>query len=268
VRGYGSGHRPGAGGQGPGAGQSNTSTPSASPQQAGGTPANRPQDAGAPTDFESSWRKWLHDGFIPNTALPTKTVTAKSDLASSSNSAASQLPAPGSYQVVFRPDASIYDGRFANNGWLQELPKPLTKITWDNVALVSANTATKLGLAPQNYEERDHGREAYVDTIKLTLRDRTIIKSVPAWIMPGQPDDVITIHLGYGRKPVGRVWDTIPDPDSRLPQGGFNAYDVRFSDQPWSASGASVSKTAERFLVASTQAHFTMDGRDLLRASS
>jgi molybdopterin-containing oxidoreductase family iron-sulfur binding subunit len=222
-----------------------------------------------PTDFESWWRKCLHDGFIPNTALPAKTVALKSDWASSLSQAnAGGAPALPGYELVFRPDPSIYDGRFANNGWLQELPKPLTKITWDNVALVSPNTAKKLGLSPQAYEERDHGREAYVDTIKLSLRDRTIIKSVPAWIMPGQPDDVITVHLGYGRKPVGRVWDTIPDPDSRLPQGGFNAYDVRFSDQPWSATGASVSKTAERFLIASTQAHFTMDGRDLLREST
>ena len=91
--------------------------------------------------------------------------------------------------------------------------------------------------------------------------------------MPGQPDDVITIHLGYGRKPAGRVWDTITDPDSRLPQGGFNAYDVRFSDQQWSATGASVSKTTERFLIASTQAHFLMtdetgQNRDILRVSA
>jgi molybdopterin-containing oxidoreductase family iron-sulfur binding subunit len=254
-------------------GQQASLRPNASTQSAGRMPANRPQDAGAPTtgaptDFESWWRKCLHDGFIPNTALPAKTVSLKSDWASSLQSPNTQSPSSNTLEVVFRPDPSIYDGRFANNGWLQELPKPLTKITWDNVALVSPNTAKRLGLSTQAYEEGQHGREAYVDTIKLTLRDRSIIKSVPAWIMPGQPDDVITLHLGYGRKPVGRVWDTIPDPDSRLPQGGFNAYDVRFSDQPWSATGASVSKTAERFLVASTQAHFTMDGRDLLRAST
>ena len=276
VRNYWSGYRTASGSERVQGATSSNGFGSPSTQSPGRMPANRPQDAGAPTssaptDFESWWRKCLHDGFIPNTALPTKTVALKSDWASSlSQSNAGGAPAlqSNTYEVVFRPDPSIYDGRFANNGWLQELPKPLTKITWDNVALVSPNTAKKLGLSPQAYEERDHGREAYVDTIKLTLRDRTIVKSVPAWIMPGQPDDVITIHLGYGRKPVGRVWDTIPDPDSRLPQGGFNAYDVRFSDQPWSATGASVSKIAERFLIASTQAHFTMDGRDLLREST
>jgi molybdopterin-containing oxidoreductase family iron-sulfur binding subunit len=242
-----------------------------------GNPDESGQDAGAPagapTDFESAWRKWLHDGFIPNTALPTKTVTAKADLSSPLSSPGSQSPAPGSYEVVFRPDPSIYDGRFANNGWLQELPRPLTKITWDNVALVSPNTAKKLGLAPQAYEERDHGRECYVDTIKITLRNQTIAKTVPAWVMPGQPDDVIGLYLGYGRNPVGKVWNTITDPDTRLPQGGFNAYDIRFADQPWSATGASVSKTAERFLIASTQAHFMMtdpqgNNRDILRVNS
>src|SRR5207237_749309 len=235
VRNYWSGQRTGVRSQ-----ESGVSIGSGSDriQSAGMMPANRPQNAGAPVsaptapaDFESWWRKCLHDGFIPNTALAPKTVSAKADLANSLSQNSGGTPAyPGSYEVIFRPDPSIYDGRFANNGWLQELPKPLTKITWDNVALVSPNTAKQLGLSAQAYEEGKHGREAYVDTIKLTLRDRTIIKSVPAWIMPGQPDDVITIHLGYGSKPVGRVWDTIPDPDSRLPPGGFNAYDVRFYD--------------------------------------
>ena len=245
-------------------------TPANPTQSPGGPTANRAQDAAVPsatTDFETWWRKCLHDGFVPNTALSTKTVSARSELTSSLSQNAPAAQTNG-YEVIFRADPSIHDGRFSNNGWLQELPKPLTKITWDNVAFVSPNTARKLGLSPPAYEERDHGREAYVDTIRLALRDRAITKSVPAWVMPGQPDDVITIHLGYGRKPAGRVWDTIPDPDTRLPQGGFNAYEVRFSDQPWSATGATVSKTAERFLVASTQAHFTMDGRDLLRESS
>jgi molybdopterin-containing oxidoreductase family iron-sulfur binding subunit len=246
-------------------------------QPAGRMPANRLQDVGAPapnapTDFESWWRKCLHDGFVPNTALPAKTVSLKTDWASSLSSTPNpQPPTPNSYEIIFRPDPSIYDGRFANNGWLQELPKPLTKITWDNVALVSPATAKKIGCLPPNYEEGQHGREAYVDTIKLTHRDRSITKQVPVWVLPGQPDDVITIHLGYGRTKAGRVgtqYQYITDPDSPLPHGGFSAYDIRFSDAPWFSSGAVVSKTEERFVIASTQAHFTMDGRDLLRESS
>jgi len=263
VRGYWSGHRPAAGSQG--ATASSSATPAASPQPtAGATPA------AGPADFESWWRKCLHDGFIPNTALPTKAVTAKADFGSSQNSANTQPVAANGFEVVFRPDPTIYDGRFANNGWLQELPKPLTKITWDNVAMVSANTARKLGLAQQAYEDRDHGRECFVDTIKLSLRNQTVGQTIPAWIMPGQPDDVITIHLGYGRKTSERMWEHIADPDSPLPKGGFNAYDVRFSDQAWSATGAAVSKAAGSYLIASTQAHFLMtdpegNTRDLLR---
>src|SRR5436190_5735975 len=270
VRGYWTGHKPGAGSQGSGAGQNSSATPAASP-----SPAASPA-ASATTDFESTWRKWLHDGFIPNTALQAKSVTAVSDVAKKMQEVAeianvgSATAAVGSYEVVFRPHPSIYDGRFANNGWLQELPKPLTKVTWDNVALVSSNTARKLGLSPQAYEERDHGRECYVDTIKLSLRNQTISQTVPAWIMPGQPDDVITVQLGYGRKTSERMWEHIADPDSPLPKGGYNAYDIRFSDQPWSATGASVAKAVERYLLATTQAHFMMtdpqgNDRDILR---
>jgi len=251
----------------------------ATPAQSTGATSTAPVSAASPAanDFESWWRKCLHDGFIPNTALPTKTVTAKLDLSNSiQNNAGTAGQQSGSYQLIFRPDPSIYDGRFANNGWLQELPKPLTKITWDNVALVSPNTAAKMGVSRQNYNEGKHGRESYVDTIKLTHRDKTITQQVPVWVMPGQPDDVITINLGYGRTRAGSVANrTIVEPDSPLPHGGFNAYDIRYSDEPWMANGASVSKTNERFLIASTQAHFLMrdpafggPDRDLLRESS
>ena len=233
---------------------------------AGRMPANRPQDAGAPTagaptDFESWWRKCLHDGFVPNTALPAKTVALKSDwessLAQTNVGGTPALPV-GSYEIVFRADPTIYDGRFANNGWLQELPKPLTKLTWDNVALVSPITARKLGLARPNYEQEKKGGEAFVDTIELKLNGRAISKAVPAWVMPGQPDNVITIQLGYGRDRAGRVGSGL----------GFNAYEIRTSDAPWSASGVEVRKTGAQYQLAATQVHFSMEGRDILRESS
>ena len=235
-------------------------------QEAGRMPANRPQDAGAP-DFESWWRKCLHDGFVPNTALQPKTVSLKSDWAITlAGTSPTVREGSSGYEVVFRPDPTIFDGRFANNGWLQELPKPLTKITWDNVALLSPNTAKKLGINQQNYEQDKKGREAYVDTIELKLNGRAISKTVPAWVMPGQPDDVVTIHLGSGRTRAGRVGTTtIAAPDSRLPSGGFNAYEIRTSDAPWSASGAQITKAAGQFQIAATQAHFNMEGRDILR---
>ncbi|HEX6187000.1 MAG TPA: TAT-variant-translocated molybdopterin oxidoreductase [Pyrinomonadaceae bacterium] len=241
---------------------------------AGGTPANRPPPAvplpppptpSTSTDFESSWRKWLHDGFIPNTALPAKTVAPKSDWASALQNAggAPALPA-NTFELVFRSDPSIYDGRFANNGWLQELPKPLTKVTWDNVAYVSPATAQKLGVTAPNYEEDTKGKQAFVDMVQLGLGDKTVNKSVPVWVMPGQPDDVITIHLGYGRTLGGRI----------APNVGFSAYDIRRSDMPWSAAGAWVNKTGQRYELATTQVHFSLMApsetkpRDILREYS
>ena len=221
-------------------------------------------------DFESWWRRCLNDGFIPNTALSAKTVGLKSDWASALNANSPtrgpQTGSPagvgavreGSYELVFRIDSTIFDGRFANNGWLQELPKPLTKLTWDNVALVSPNTAKKLGLSEPNYEQEKKGGEAFVDTIELKLNGRAISKAVPAWVMPGQPDDVITIQLGYGRTRAGRVGNDL----------GFNAYHIRTSDAPWSAAGVEVRKTGGQYQLAATQVHFSMEGRDLLRESS
>jgi molybdopterin-containing oxidoreductase family iron-sulfur binding subunit len=261
------------------AGATNPATPAATvtPAVSTGSGSDRVPDAGAPTtgapagaqfDSESWWRKCLHDGFVPNSALPTKTVALKSDWASALNSSSAQSTS-GGYELLFRTDPTIYDGTFANNGWLQELPKPLTKLTWDNVAMVSAATAKKLGVSEQNYERSKKGREAFVDTIKLSNRDQSISKSVPVWVMPGQPDDVITIHLGYARERAGRVGSsgttTTVEPDSKLPQGGFNAYEIRFSDQPWFAAGASASKTGLQYELAATQVHFNMEGRDLLR---
>src|SRR6185436_13467412 len=103
----------------------------------------------------------------------------------------------------------------------------------------------------------------------LKLNGAAISKAVPTWVMPGQPDDVITIHLGYGRTRSGRVGNvTIADPDTRLPQGGFNAYEIRNSYAPWIASGAQASKVAGQFQLATTQVHFSMEGRDLLREST
>jgi MoCo/4Fe-4S cofactor protein with predicted Tat translocation signal len=228
--------------------------------QVAGEPTSGPQAAGAPTpatpDFESFWRKCLHDGFVPGTALALKTVALRSDAQPLVTQPSAESAPPPGYQIVFRPDPSIYDGRFANNGWLQELPKPLTKITWDNVAMISANTAQKLGVAPQNYEQGKHGREAYVDMIELKMHGRAI--NTPAWIMPGQPDDVVTVHLGYGRSFAGRVGTG----------AGFNAYELRLASASWTAAGAEVRKVSGQYPLATTQAHFSVEGRDILRETT
>jgi MoCo/4Fe-4S cofactor protein with predicted Tat translocation signal len=218
-------------------------------------PAATPQSP--PADFESWWRQCVHDGFVPNTALPVKTVSAKADALATGAGVTPAVPAnpvPGTgsqsgFEIVFRTDPTIYDGRFANNGWLQELPKPLSKVTWDNAALVSPNTAKQLGITKTIGEK---GGDIFVDTLKITSQGRTISDVVPTWITPGQPDGVITLHLGYGRTRAGRVGN----------DHGFNAYEIRTSASPWSASGVQVEKAGARHLLAVTQLHFMLEDRD------
>jgi molybdopterin-containing oxidoreductase family iron-sulfur binding subunit len=227
-------------------GSEQMSNPTASSQP---TPA--PVAATQSGDFESWWRQCVHDGFVPNTSLAAKAVSASVGGISRDAGRMPALPANGSggFEIVFRTDPTIYDGRFANNGWLQELPKPLTKITWDNAALISPNTAKQLGITKTIGEK---GGDIHVDTLKITHQGRTISEAVPTWITPGHPDGVVTLHLGYGRRRAGRVGNN----------HGFSAYEIRTSDSPWSASGVQVEKGAEQYLLAVTQLHFNLEDRD------
>jgi len=237
-------------------------------QTAGGSaPSSTQEPAAVPTvnqsaEFEVWWRKTLHDGFVPNSELPGKTFSIKTESRDITNAGGTPAPpavsdirhpAPGSFEVVFRTDPSIFDGRFANNGWLQELPKPLTKLTWDNAALVSPNTARRLGLENTIGWK---GGEILVDNITIQHRGQSI--TCPTWIMPGQPDDVITLHLGYGRQRAGRIGN----------KRGFNAYTIRTSDSPWTAAGVKVDRALGQFQLAVTQLHFNMEGRDILRTNT
>ena len=181
-------------------------------------------------DFEDWWRKAVHDGIVSGTALPARQMAFK-------GSPASIKPAPSqSLEIVFRPDPHVFDGRYANNGWLQELPKPLTKITWDNVALVSPHTAEQRGLQNE-------------DLVNLQYQGRTV--QAPVWIQPGHPDDSVTVHLGFGRTNAGRVGNGV----------GFNAYALRTSDAPWFGSGLEIVKTGAKYSLATTQEHHLMEGR-------
>jgi molybdopterin-containing oxidoreductase family iron-sulfur binding subunit len=233
-------------------------TPAPSPAAA--TPA---APAAAPANFEDNWRKAVHDGVIPGTALPAKTVAVNAAFL------AQPTPVPasnGSLEISILPDPSVYDGRFANNGWLQEVPNPLNKITWENVAMISPNTARRLKInhGADNDEMAGGGQPiAFVnskggnltsDLVTLKYQGGEISKPVPMWISPGQPDDVITIYMGYGRTRSGRVGTGI----------GYNAFEVRRSDSMDWGTGE-ITATGEQGMVASTQTHFTMEGRDLLR---
>jgi len=183
-------------------------------------------------DFATAWRKSLHDGWVDGTAFTAKTVSAPKAPAASSPSA----PVSG-IEISFRPDPSLYDGRYANNGWLQELPKQVTSMAWDNAALMSLDMMDKLGI-----EENE--------AIELKTADgRTVI--APVLGVPGHPNDCVTVHLGFGRS-AGDVEGS----GFRVGQGvGFNAYLLRTSKQMLSASGLTVTRGKGTYDLCVTKVH-------------
>ena len=196
----------------------------------------------AATDFDAFWRKSLHDGWIDGTTLPPKQVSLKT-----TGFQPSAKPDEKSIEINFRRDPSVYDGQFANNGWLQELPKPMNKVTWDNPALLGPAMADRMGLKTE-------------DMIELELNGKKI--AAPVWIQVGHPDNSITVFLGYGRRRAGRVGTG----------AGFDMYQMRFSATPWFASGLAIRKAGGTYKLASTQGYQTMEtptgSRPLVRAAT
>jgi len=184
-------------------------------------------------DKEHAWRKILHDGMVAGTAFQPKTVSAK----------IGELPvtasndADGTVEVIFRADPNIYDGRYANVGWLQEIPKPVNSISWDNAALMGYRTLAKFGLAEQ-------------DIVAIESNGNTVMAPVIA--VPGHPEGAVTLPLGYGRRNAGRVGGGL----------GFNAYAVRTSNALLFATGATLKKTGQTYEFAVTKSHYT-DHRSL-----
>ena len=223
--------------------------------------------ASAGGDFEQSWRQALRDGVVENTASNATTTPRQSTPTTAptttptSTAPTSQPNQPtGNVEIVFRPDPSIYDGRFANNGWLQELPKPISKLTWDNPAIVSPATARQFGLSVDPaWRGGEHGTNV-ASVVEITVADRSV--QAPVWIEPAQPDGVVTLHLGYGRTRAGKT-------GSSTAQNlvGFNAYELRRSDGLWSTSGQ-LKATGLTYELACTQAHNSMEGRELIRSAS
>ncbi len=202
-------------------------------------------------DFEKFWRKTLNDGVISNSASAPINVTLKFNPASLPAAKTSSLD---EIEFLFRPDPCVYDGRFANNGWLQELPKPITKLTWDNAALISPKTAENLKLAHNvAWRGGEHGK-VYSNVIDVALANSKV--TAAAWIVPGQADGVVVLPLGYGRKRAGYTGTN----------KGFNAYAVRSSSALWAATASStmIKKTGEDYPLACTQYHFNMEGRQIL----
>ena len=182
--------------------------------------------------FEEFWERSLHDGLMANTALPAIAPQLHADFAKQGASApASQ---PNGLEIVFRPDPTVLDGRFANNGWLQETPKPVTRITWDNAAMMSPVTASQHGLAQDDY-------------VTLRVGGRELKAGI--FLVPGHAENSVTLHLGYGRRRAGNV-GTGP---------GFNAYFLRTSAAPWIAGGLQIEKTGDSYSFASVQHQYTID---------
>jgi MoCo/4Fe-4S cofactor protein with predicted Tat translocation signal len=188
-------------------------------------------------NFATFWRTALNKGVVADTALPAVNVVPGAN-----NAAPAAQPGEG-LELTFHLDPAIWDGRFANNGWLQELPRPFSSLTWDNVAMVGPATATRLGLS--------NG-----DLVKLTYQARSL--RAPVWVQPGQPDDTVAITLGYGRTHAGQTGSGI----------GFNAYALRTADAPGYGVGLELRKTGERSALASTQSHFSMEGRGFVQVAT
>jgi molybdopterin-containing oxidoreductase family iron-sulfur binding subunit len=204
----------------------------------------RKQHVGA--DFDAFWRKSLHDGWIEGTAFAPKQVTLiKTKLAAAAN--AYEKRDEKGIEVNFRCDPSIYDGRFANNGWLQELPKPMNKLTWDNPVLIGPAMADRMGLKTE-------------DLIELELNGKKV--TAPVWIQAGHADNSVTVFLGYGRRRAGRVGTG----------AGFDMYPLRSSAAPCFTMGVNIAKVGGTYKLASTQGYQTLDtpvgARPLVRTAS
>ncbi len=184
------------------------------------------------TDFDMWWRKALHDGWIDGTAYPPKQVSAKTTGFPATNGAS------GDTELNFRRDPSIYDGQFSNNAWLQELPKPMSKMTWDNPLQMGPKMAESLGVKSG-------------DMVLVELNGNSM--KLPVWIQAGHPDKSVTAFLGYGRQRAGRSGTG----------AGFDVYPLRYSATPWfTSAGVKVSKADGTYVLATTQGYQTMDVGD------
>ena len=189
-------------------------------------------------DGEKAWRAAVHDGLLPGSAFATIYTTPGRAAATGESITHSDY-----YQVAFRADPKVYDGRYANNGWLQEAPETITKVTWDNPAWVSVKDAQDLGI--------ENG-----DVIKVTVDDRSL--DVAAFIVPGQAPGVVVLTLGQGRTAGGRIANGV----------GFNPYVLRSTTTQSSTASAKVKRTGQRHPIATTSVHHLIDTDQLDHAGT
>ncbi len=199
----------------------------------------------------SAWRSLLHDGMVKDFQFRDANVSISGGFASAIQTAASSISTSGNeMEVTIKPDAKLFDGRFSNNGWLMELPDPITKLTWDAVALISPTTAESLGIRIRKFGDYTY------DLLRIEVNGRSV--EMPAWVLPGHVDNAITVTTGYGRDQIGRVANGV----------GFNAWELYTTDTQLFARNASVSTTGSKYELASTQDHHSMEGRPFVREAS
>jgi MoCo/4Fe-4S cofactor protein with predicted Tat translocation signal len=183
--------------------------------------------------FEAFWETTLHDGLMARTALPPISVSLRPDsIDQTAGGAAGEDPTQ--LELVLRPDPAVGDGQFANNAWLQELPKPITRLTWDNAAMVGLGTAERLGVKQGDY-------------VKLQAGGRTTFAGIV--VVPGHVENSVTLHLGYGRRRAGRMGTGF----------GFDAYPLRTSAEPWMTTGLRLENTGKKYYFADVQHQYIVD---------
>ncbi|MEZ5063745.1 MAG: TAT-variant-translocated molybdopterin oxidoreductase [bacterium] len=191
-----------------------------------------------------NWRASVHDGFVKGSAYATSVPALAGSWRPTTADFTWTEPSAGACEVVFRPDAKIWDGRFYSNPWLQELPDPMTKLTWDNAALVDPATARDLGVGMG-------------DMIRLTAGNHTV--DVPVYLMPGQARRSIALPLGYGRGFSRRMSERGREGKQG---GGFDVYPFRGSETPWRVASATVARTGGHYALVTTQDHHAIPNVD------
>jgi molybdopterin-containing oxidoreductase family iron-sulfur binding subunit len=217
-------------------------------------------------DPEKAFQQFLHDGILANTAYPVASVSFNSGNVARFFADAPKVEtlSQKNLEVRFVADYKLDDGRFANNGWLQECPDPITKISWDNAILISPRLAKELGIDPKGSAlqvARKEENEFFIGkenarVFEVTLGSRKI--RGPVHIQPGLSNYTIVLPLGYGRTKSGHIGTN----------AGFSAYALRTTSALHFATGASLVDTGTRTLLANTQEHWSMEGRDIIREAN
>jgi MoCo/4Fe-4S cofactor protein with predicted Tat translocation signal len=212
---------------------------------------------------EAAWKKYLHDGFLAGSEFKPASAAFAADQVAAALAKASPAKTSG-YELVLHRDLKVDDGRYGNNGWLQEVPDPVTKLSWENAVVVSAKTARELGVT----EKTDDGRKDSNDAahahdgqynqqiVEVSVGGKSV--KGPVWVQPGLADGVVALALGYGRTAIGRVGAGC----------GFNAYTFFKSDTRHSVSGATAKAVYAKAYLATTQEHGLMEGRPIIREAN